>query len=189
MKKTKLQKRSFIIVGIILAVAIIGLFMIDSRPVTAQQALNSNTIAKTSPTAESKIEENIIGNAMPSMIRMICALIVVICCIYGGIFLLKRSMGKKYAGGGNSILEVLETTSVAPKKTISLVKVMDKSVLIGVTENGISMLTELDSEQTKKVLAYQCSAEERIDFKKSFKTAWGKVLKISPIKKEAALNS
>lgn len=163
--------------------------MLDTNPVTAEQALDANTTENKLAVSESNIENSIIGTAMPSMIRMICALVVVICCIYGGIFLLKRSMGKKYAGGGNSILEVLETTSVAPKKTISLVKVMDKSVLVGVTENGISMLTELDSEQTEKVLAFQESPEEDIDFKKSFRTAWDKVLKVSSTKKETALNT
>jgi len=184
-----MQKRSVIIVSIILAVAIIGLFMLDSSPVTAEQALDNKATIAGNNTSNAGIEDSVIGTAMPSMIRMICALIVVICCIYAGIFLLKRSMGKKYAGGGNSILEVLETTCVAPKKTISLVKVMDKSVLVGVTENGISMLTELDSDQTEKVLASQASPHEDIDFKKSFQTAWDKVLKISPGKKETALNT
>ena len=184
-----MQKRSMAIVGVILAVAIIGLFMLDTSPVTAEQAFKDNSNAIDNATGAISVEENIIGTAMPSMIRMICALIVVICCIYGGIFLLKRSMGKKYAGSGNNILEVLETTCVAPKKTISLVKVMDKSVLIGVTENGISILTELDAEQTEKVLAAQASPEEDIDFKKSFMTAWDKILKISPGKKETALNT
>jgi len=187
-----MQKRSVIIVSIIVAVAIIGLFMLDSRPVTADQAFKTSSTANTTTATtvgETSLEKNIVGTAMPSMIRMICALIVVICCIYAGIFLLKRSMGKKYAGGGTNILEVLETASVAPKKTISLVKVLDKSVLIGVTENGISMLTELDQEQTEKVLASNTSTEETVDFKKSFKSAWDKVLKVSPGKNEAALNS
>ncbi|MEE8423643.1 MAG: flagellar biosynthetic protein FliO, partial [Thermodesulfobacteriota bacterium] len=41
-------------------------------------------------------------------------------------------IGKKYAGNKtNNILEILETTHLGPKKSLSLVRVADKSVLVG----------------------------------------------------------
>ena len=90
---------------------------------------------------------------MPSMFKVGGALAVVILSIYLGVFLLKRMMGKKYSGNKkHNILEVLETTYIGPKKTISLVRVAGKSVLVASTENQISMLTEMDSEETEEIL-------------------------------------
>ena len=56
-------------------------------------------------------------SALPSLARMIGALLVVVVCIYVGLYLLKRLTTKRYSGNGRQhLLEVLATTCVAPKR-------------------------------------------------------------------------
>jgi flagellar biogenesis protein FliO len=73
---------------------------------------------------------------------------------------LKKLMAKRHTGrSGNSLLEVIETAYIDPKKSLSLVRVADKSVLIGITDNQISVLTELDQQHTQTVI--QQSLQQR----------------------------
>ncbi|MEA2031773.1 MAG: flagellar biosynthetic protein FliO [candidate division Zixibacteria bacterium] len=187
MKNNKPKRRSIITVVVIIAVAIVGLLAINTDPVTADRGVNQVD------TEDSGMKyETFASSALPALLRMVSALVVVIACIYGAILLLKRLMGRNYRGSGQlRALEVLETTSIAPKKTVSLIRVADKSVLVGVTENGMSVLTELSSDQTAKVMIpeeRELQTEE--DFASSFGKAWNRLRQTTNFRRnKAALDS
>ncbi len=62
-------------------------------------------------------------------------------------------MGRKYAGvKNNANLEVMESIHIAPKKMVTLLRVGEKSVLVGSTEGSMSLLSELDHAATAKLL-------------------------------------
>ncbi|PKK84418.1 MAG: flagellar biosynthetic protein FliO [candidate division Zixibacteria bacterium HGW-Zixibacteria-1] len=89
-----------------------------------------------------------------SLAKLMAALMAVVAGIYGFLYLLRRMMGNKLSGNKqHNIIEVLETTYVAQKKSVSLIRFADRAVLIGVADSGINVLAELDGEQTSKVLA------------------------------------
>ena len=46
---------------------------------------------------------------------------------------------------------MLQTTYVGQHKAISLVRIADRSVLVGVTDNQISPITELSAEETAQI--------------------------------------
>ena len=119
---SKDKRRNVVGVTIILVLAFAGLLMINADP--------AGDNAGVAATAESP---EFVGAALPSLMRMMSALVIVIACIYGGIWLLRKGMNRTGGAVGRT-LEVLETTGVAPKKTVSLIRVADKAVLIGVTE-------------------------------------------------------
>lgn len=103
---------------------------------------------------DAALTEEFSGSVMPALLRMGIALVAVVACIYLGLLILKKTMGKKFNGNrAGKSLEVIETTYLAPKKQISLVRVAGKAVLIGMTDSQISMLTELDEDQTAELLA------------------------------------
>ncbi len=157
------NRRSAITVIIILSLAIIGLFALQTDRTGGKRMIDSGeTISGQNSPVSSTAP---VGSTFYSLLRIVSALAVVIGCIYGGIFLLKRLSGSRSGqGSSHRALEVLETAYVAPKKTISLVRVADKSVLVGVTENSMSVLAELDPEQTATVIPAVVEPRAQSDF-------------------------
>lgn len=129
--------------------------MINSKEVKADNntTAQTETITKETPTQHQPFYGGETSSSMPSLFKVGGALAVVIIAIYLGLFLLKKMMGKKYSGNKkNNVLEVLETTYIGPKKSISLIRIAGKSVLVASTETQISMLTEMDSDETKEIM-------------------------------------
>ena len=166
------QKRSRLTIIIVLAAALAGVLLLsvgrnsDHAVVFAQtvQAPLQTAPTDTISTSATPAYEPMTGKseAAASLIKMLVALAVVVVCIYVGIFLLKKLMAKRHTGrSGSSLLEVIETAYIDPKKSLSLVRVADKSVLIGVTDNQISVLTELDPQHTQTMI--QQSLQQRPD--------------------------
>ena len=120
-----------------------------------------------------------------AMGKMLGALGVVILLAYVALYALRRLMGKRY-GGGNSSLEVLQTTHVGQHKTISLVRVGQRSVLVGVTEQNISTLTELDVQETEEIIGAATVSETKDGFA-SLLTAATDRLKIVGLKRKSAV--
>lgn len=93
------------------------------------------------------------SSAWLSALKLAGAMIVVIGAIYGFLFLLRKMMGKKLSTNrSRRFLELLETTYIGQKKSISLVRFADRAILIGSSENSIAPLAELDSEETARLL-------------------------------------
>jgi len=64
-------------------------------------------------------------------------------------------MNKKSFGNPTSDqIRVLSTTYIAPKKSVALLQVYEKAILIGVSEDSMTTLTELDEEGEWKQLIH-----------------------------------
>jgi flagellar protein FliO/FliZ len=154
-RNKKPNRRLALFVVLVAAVAITGLFVINVEQVTADKAM-SEQIAE--PVAEVVADSELSvlpeGDVVMALIKMVSALLIVIGMVYGALFLLRRLMGKNVGRNANSdILEVLQTTCVGQHKAISLVKVANRSVLVGVTDHQVSLLSELNEAQTAEILA------------------------------------
>lgn len=102
-------------------------------------------------------EESLVG----PMIKLMLALVAVVGGIYGFLIVLRRMMGSKFSGNrGNRLLETIETTYIAQKKSVSLIRYGEKAVLVGVADNSISVLAELNSDETEKIIS-ECKAGRR----------------------------
>ncbi len=158
-----------------------GVLIINTNNASADKA---NPVIEKSSTgvmenATQKTDYGFFSSTLPSMFKLAAALAVVLVAIYVGIYLLKKMMGRKYTGNRtNNLLEVLETTYVAPKKTVSLIRVADKAVLIGVAENNISILSEIDSVKTKEMLASIEYEPQQDNFTRMLKTASQKLMEM-----------
>lgn len=79
-----------------------------------------------------------------AIVKVTGSLAVVVGLMLALIYLLKRSgFGKGVAPTG-SLITVLESRMVAPKKYIAIVKIADKNVALGITDQTITMLTDVD---------------------------------------------
>ena len=182
-----------ITVAVIIAAAFTGLFVINVDRVAADRTTVSGTLSQS---AEDGQRAEPVGNSLYnggslalSTFKMISALVIVLACIYLGVYLLKKLMGRRRAASGkNNLLEVLETAYVGPKKTVSLVRVADRSVLIGVTDNQISILTELDAGETSAITA-ETFENESEGFNRLLKTACDRVKKLHPKRNRAVLEN
>lgn len=184
MKPNLMKKQKFLVMGIII-IALLGVLVINTDRVSAERdVLNGSASQETAVEQSVTKAENSLGEgALPSILKLLSAMVLVVAAIYGALFILKKMMGKKYTGNGSGrVLEVLETTYLGPKKTVSLIRVADKSVLIGSTEDNISVLTELDEDNTSKILDSLVKEETESPFVNIFKTTIGK-LKEMPVKR------
>lgn len=200
LKRKSNSKRLIIIIGLVLAMAVLGLTTINTTQVSAGQSLKSQMTqldeagmagATAGSDGESFSGKSPVASmsAMSSIFKMISALVVVVICIYGAIFALKKLMGRKITGrdGSEGILEVLETAHLGPKKMVSVVRIADRSVLIGVTENQISLLSELDEVQTAQITAVPEQGLASHGFGDLLKSATTRIKELSRGKPQTAL--
>ena len=78
---------------------------------------------------------------------------------------------------------------MAPKKTVSLIRVADKAVLVGITENNMAVLTELGPEQTAALVASRPEPEPDEGFSNVLKAASEKLRLVGLKRKQTALES
>ncbi|GEM_PF-1214943 len=109
------------------------------------------------------------------VLKLIGALLLVVAAIYGFLFLLKKMMSSGLPGTGGRMIEVIESSAVAPKKSVALVRYSDRAVLIGIADNAISVLAELGPEETLKVLKEAASGRKPAGFKSILDSAKGRV--------------
>ncbi|MGM9570948.1 MAG: flagellar biosynthetic protein FliO [bacterium] len=91
-------------------------------------------------------------NLFWELTKVILALAFVIGVAY---FLLQFLNKKNFIQSKNEILDVLESIYIAPNRMVCLLKVGDKILVLGVTENNISFLTEINDLGIKETLQAQ----------------------------------
>jgi flagellar protein FliO/FliZ len=178
LERNKRNRRTFVTAAAILAVALIGLYAVNVGDASADKTVGaiSSDGAGLEKSGERAAASLSTGDAVRSIIKMASALVIVIFCVYLGVFFLKKLMERRYGGRSNeNLLQVLESAYVGPKKMVSLVRVADKSVLIGVTDEHISVLTELGPEKTAEIVSTEEVREEQVNFRDFLRTATGKI--------------
>jgi flagellar biosynthetic protein FliO len=83
--------------------------------------------------------------------RLVLTLAFVIAIILGTVWVLRRLMAKRWPGKlKDRPIRVLDRIQLAPKRSLDVVAVGDRIIVLGVTENGINLLTELSPEEKHK---------------------------------------
>lgn len=81
-----------------------------------------------------------------SILQSFLPLILIVALLYGVLWYLKKvgfGKNKKYANAVS--IKVISHQMIMPKKYISIVKVDSKLLVLGVAENSINLIKELDS--------------------------------------------
>jgi len=152
---TKNKKR--LIVVLIMVIVSSAVIAAKFGAVSADGTVSEGALYKASVTEQGEnlaISESEAGSMTSSLIKLLGALIIVVVGIYGFLLMLRKMMGRKFSGNRKkNLLEVIETTYIAQKKSVSLVRFADRAVLVGISDNNISVLAEIDSEETSKIVA------------------------------------
>jgi len=186
--------------AVMAALLLVGVVMIRTDQIDAQSQTPASVVGESQgsdavsapgqePVAEPVKEVQSTG-MFGAVVKMISALAIVIALVYGALYMLRRLMGRRLKGaGGTGSLEVLETTFVGQHKAISLVRVGQRSVLVGVTDNQISTLTELDAEETEEILGAVTDKAGTEGFSGVLTSAVERLKTIGLRKKQAVLES
>jgi len=193
-KNNRQNRRLVVGVTLIVVAAIAGLLLTTEGQVSADRNLGGSKAGVTTGSASGSASgpgETIGlagGSVIGPIVKMFSALAIVVVIAYLALYLLKRLMGRRYGGSlTDDNVEVLQTTCIGPHKAISLVRVGNRSVLVGVTDSRISTLTELDATETSEILSNVRATGNRERFAGIFAAATTKLKEISTGKKRAAL--
>ena len=105
----------------------------------------SNSIKKTSfgiPQSTEEKESNPVG-LVSSGLRMLTTLSLVLGLIFLLFFGFKKYVLKNTAFGSGKLVKVLSTSFIAPKKNIALVEIAGEILVLGVSDQNISLLTNI----------------------------------------------
>jgi len=137
---------------IVMAALLIMLTLPIGRAVTAQSSPTDQAVLP--PAAESAWIDSGQGEAMPSLTesvlpslsRIAISLCIIVAIIYATVFVLRKLSGNRFGGKRGSSIQIIEQTYLAPKKSVCLLKLADRAVLVGITDQNINLLTELEWE-------------------------------------------
>lgn len=109
------------------------------------QTVPSTTMSQESETDKEPAEiPSLTESVLPSLTRIAISLVVIIGIIYLTVFLLRKLSGNRLGGSKGTAIQIIEQTYLAPKKSVCLLKLADRAVLVGITDTSINLLTELD---------------------------------------------
>jgi flagellar biosynthetic protein FliO len=91
-------------------------------------------------------------SVLPSLSRIAISLGVIVVIIYLTVFLLRKLSGNRIGGKKGNKIRIVEQAYLAPKKSVCLLKLADRAVLIGITDTKINLLTEFDWESMPEEL-------------------------------------
>lgn len=101
-------------------------------------------------------------------VRIASTLLIVIALIIAAAFVLKKKYGiKTNIGKGKKLITIIDHTPIGVKKSIFLVKVPGKHLLIGVTNDRINLLTEIPNENIANASNVANTANTGESFSKS----------------------
>ena len=113
-------------------------------------------------------------------VRMIIVLVIVIGLIYGVLWFIKKKTN--VVKTDDDYLRRAAYINIAPGKTIEVITLIDKAYLIGVTEDNITLLGEIDDKEL--ISAMNITADKKNNTKKP--TTFADVLDMFLVKKGGA---
>lgn len=96
------------------------------------------------------------------LIRMILVLVIVIGLIYGVLWFIKKKTN--VVKNEDDFLRRVSYINIAPGKTVEVITLIDKAYLIGVTEDNITLLGEIDDKEL--INAMNINADKNQNIKK-----------------------
>ena len=81
------------------------------------------------------------------ILKLIFPLLIICLMLYGLLVLVKKYSFKR---GGKALLDikVINNQMIMPKKFLSVVKVKDKLLILGISDASITLLKEIDADET-----------------------------------------
>jgi flagellar biogenesis protein FliO len=121
--------------------------LIKENDFNESPAQESETVQDIVQLKSSSIEKNVPGFSMTNLIvKFVAFLGLVLVLFYGVVTLMKKGVLKKGGLGflnSTKTVEVLSTTHIAPKKSLLLIRAHNQVFLVGSSEKGLDMISEI----------------------------------------------
>ncbi|MEE9442135.1 MAG: flagellar biosynthetic protein FliO [candidate division Zixibacteria bacterium] len=165
--------------GLLLVLFIIPIMADNEMPVEAVQNQQS---AVQNPASDGPEVPSITSEVLPSLSRIGIALAVIVAIIYLTVFLLRKLSGNGLgrAARGKTV-QVVEHTYLAPKKSVCLLKMADRAILVGITEANINLLTECEWDELPEENRQMITKSSK-GFQNALTEAAGKLFKNRAVK-------
>ena len=109
------------------------------------------------------------------LLRTSGALLLVVALIFVVIFLLRRYVfSRSGSGPGLGEVRVLNTTFLGPKKSIHLVKVLNRVLVLGVSDTQMATLSEFKAEEAEEFLVRNESERKEHSFARILQSLTGR---------------
>ena len=120
------------------------------------------------PQTDAASQENANDDYKPAstigvFVRMIIVLIVVVLLIYAFFWFVKRKTNNNLKTDDDYLRRVAYL-NIAPGKTVEVITLIDKAYLIGVTEDNINLLGEIDDKEL--ITAMNLNSDKKANIKK-----------------------
>ena len=97
---------------------------------------------------------------LSSAIKMIASLALVLGGMFVVFYFMKKMLNKNIAGSGEKLIRVLANTYIGVKKSISLVEVPGALLIVGITNDNISLLDKIEDKEI--VESFKLSEKEGV---------------------------
>lgn len=141
------MKKILLITAMLLLFLILGLNLCFGDDKTEKGPAILNEFQK------EKHDNSILSKELPSIKGLVRSFIIVIGLIVIFFVFLKWRYGfSRGIKGNRKYIQVLEYSMLGPKRYLYLVKVLDKLLVVGATNDGLSLLCEMNETEKKELL-------------------------------------
>lgn len=132
------------------------------QSINLSQSFDESTVVFSDPLADTSAALN--GAASVGIfVRMIVVLIIVVILIYGVFWFIKKK--SNVVKTDDDFLRRAAYINIAPGKTVEVITLIDKAYLIGVTEENITLLGEIEDKEL--IQAMNLNADKKQNTKKA----------------------
>lgn len=93
------------------------------------------------------------GGSGGAIVRMLVGLVIVIGVIYGVYWLLKTWNKSKRGDKGDGRLDIVATTTLAPNRSVHLIRVGEELVLVGSSEQSVTPIRVYAADEARRLQA------------------------------------
>ena len=162
-----MTNRKFIILFFLIIYSISSIYSQDNTGQNTDTGISENTNQKINQTnieesmkiideetaaelndADNTASENrsLVTFTVWDFLRMLLVLAVVAVCIYGLVFLLKKASTGRY--DESELINVITAKTVAPGKSLHIIEVGNQMMLIGISDDSISHISDITDKET-----------------------------------------
>ncbi len=115
------------------------------------------------------------------MLELTIRLVVSLAVVVGLLMLLARFGAKRFRGSSDALVNVVHRQPLSRTSAVSVVTVGNRILVLGTTEQQVSVLAELDPEDLDPETAAEGTAEPAGQFADALEAAHGQILQAGPV--------
>jgi flagellar biosynthetic protein FliO len=120
-------------------------------------------------------------------VKMFSALLLVMGIFFGSFYLLRRVVRRGGAGPGRELIKIIDRSYLEPKKKILLVEVSGEFLVLGITNDRISLLTKIEDKDGVQQLSKKGPMGASVSFSSHLSRLMAKLRESGPEKEASSV--